>query len=97
MISVPKPITCGCVQPTSAFAPPTLGAGQTLGYRAMNVLAWGFIRKLLTGVYRPLIAAMYKSRGIGALDGGFDVEVRQIIAHLAILDDSPIWSLSKNS
>ena len=64
------------MQPTSAFAPPTLGAGQTLGYRVMDALAWRFARKLLTGVYRPLVAAMYESHGIAPQDGGFDVEVR---------------------
>lgn len=67
------------MQPTSAFAPPTLGAGQTLGCRVFNTLSWRFIRQLLTGVYRPLIAALYESHSVDPCDGGFDVEVSRCV------------------
>ena len=64
------------LQPTSAFAPPTLGAGQTLGLKSLNALSWRFVRALLTSGYRPIVAALYKRHGVADADGGFDVEVR---------------------
>lgn len=52
------------MQPTGAFAPPTLGLGAMLRCKPLNRLAWAFVGAFMGSVYQPIIAAICRRHGL---------------------------------
>ena len=55
------------MQPTGAFAPPTLGLGATLRCKPLNRLAWRFVGAYMDGVYRPIVANILRRHACAAM------------------------------